>query len=232
MNGVNGWLWPAIVVHSLRVVMPFAQRLVISLPHWLGAGMIDAEVLAMTGDLQWAAQDPLLQAYHDHEWGVPVHDDRQLFELLCLEGFQAGLNWLMVLKKRAALQAAFHGFDIDACAALTDAKLAALQQDPALIRNRLKISAVRANAQAVLRVQQEFGSFAAYLWGFVNGQPIVNRPQTAADIPTQTPLSQNIAADMKRRGFKFVGPVIIYSYLEGAGLIDDHLAGWQGTKAQ
>lgn len=209
-----------------------AQRLGISLLRWLGAGMIDAEVLAMTGDLQWAAQDPLLQAYHDQEWGVPVHDDQQLFELLCLEGFQAGLNWLMVLKKRAALRAAFHDFDIATCAAMTDAELAALQQDPALIRNRLKIAAVRANAQAVLRVQQEFDSYAAYLWGFVDDQPIVNHPQSAADIPTQTPLSQAVAADMKRRGFKFVGPVIIYSYLEGAGLIDDHLAGWQRPKTQ
>ncbi len=181
----------------------------------------------MTSRLAWAERDPLLLAYHDHEWGKPLHDDRALFELLSLEGFQAGLNWLMVLKKRAAINRAFHQFDIARVAKMTADDLAQLQANPELIRNRMKLQAVVTNAQAILRVQAEFGSFDRYLWGFVAGKPVVNRPQTEADIPTQSPLSQQIAKDMKKRGFKFVGPVIIYSYLEGAGLIDDHLEGWQ-----
>ncbi|WP_461215054.1 DNA-3-methyladenine glycosylase I [Lacticaseibacillus sp. GG6-2] len=180
--------------------------------------------------MAWAQQDPLLQAYHDNEWGRPLHDDRALFELLSLEGFQAGLNWLMVLKKRAAIKAAFYDFDIARVARMGDADLARLQADPNLIRNRQKLHAVVANAQAILRVQQEFGSLDQYLWAFVGGRPIVNHPQTEVDIPTQTPLSVRVAKDMKQRGFKFVGPVIIYSYFEGAGLIDDHLMGWQIPK--
>ncbi|MFD1484597.1 DNA-3-methyladenine glycosylase I [Lacticaseibacillus baoqingensis] len=181
----------------------------------------------MVERLAWAAQDPLLQAYHDHEWGVPVHDDRALFELLSLEGFQAGLSWLIVLQKRAAIKQAFYDFELTAVAQMPPAKIDALAQDPQLIRNRLKLQAVVVNAQAIQRVQQAWGSFDAYLWHWVDGKPLVNRPQSQAEIPTQTPLSQTIAKDMKKRGFKFVGPVIIYSYLQGAGLVDDHLAGWR-----
>ena len=178
----------------------------------------------------WATQDPLLTAYHDREWGQPLHDDRALFELLSLEGFQAGLNWLLVLKKRPALRAAFHQFDIDRVAAMTSDELAKLLEDPALIRNRLKLQAVVANAQAIQRIQQTQGSFDRYLWAFVANQPRINRPASEAEIPTRSVLSEQVAKDMKQQGFKFVGPVIIYSFLQGAGLIDDRLAGWHRQK--
>lgn len=180
----------------------------------------------MSEEKHWYDKDPLLREYHDHEWGVPHHDDQALFELLALEMLQAGLNWQMVLRKRAAFRAAFHQFDIDQVAAMQEPDIDALMQRPELIRNRRKLEAIVTNAQAVQHIQQEFGSFDAYLWAFVDGKPIVNRPQREADVASSTPLSAKAAKDMKQRGFKFVGPVIVYSYFEGAGLIDDHLADW------
>lgn len=173
---------------------------------------------------QWWETDPLLTAYHDDEWGRPSHDDRELFELLCLEAVQAGLSWLTVLRKRAAFKAQFADFDIDAVAKMTDAQLAAAMQNPGIIRNRRKLWAIVNNAQAVQNVQVTFGSFDAYVWQFTNGQVIRNRPATGADIPAQTDLSRRVAKDMKQRGFKFVGPTTVYSFLQAAGVVDDHLA--------
>lgn len=180
---------------------------------------------------EWWQSDPLLQAYHDHEWGRPKHDDQQLFELLSLETLQAGLSWVTVLKKRAAFRAQFADFAIDVVAAMPDMALEAAMQNPAIIRNRRKLWAIRNNAQAVQRVQAAIGSFDAYIWGFTGGRQIVNRPRTSAEIPAQSDLSVRVAKDMKTRGFQFVGPTTIYSFLQGAGIIDDHLAGWQQPEA-
>ena len=170
----------------------------------------------------WAGTDPEYQAYHDKEWGRPVRDDRVLFEMLCLEGAQAGLSWITVLKKRARYREVFANFDPVAVAALTDDYLHALLEDPGIIRNRLKVWAFRTNAQAFLAIQAEFGSFSDYLWGFVQGQSIINHPQTMADVPTSTPLSDTIAKDLKKRGFTFVGTTIVYAYLQAVGVVNDH----------
>ncbi|WP_179394442.1 DNA-3-methyladenine glycosylase I [Lacticaseibacillus absianus] len=172
----------------------------------------------------WGDRSPLLKAYHDKEWGVATHSDRDLFELLSLEGLQIGLNWELVLKKRPAFNAAFHHFDIDAVAAMTATDLVPLMADTGLIRNRRKLAAIVRNARAVQVIQREYGSFDAYVWGFTAGQQLVNRPQTAADIPTRTALSAQVAQDMKQHGFTMIGPVSAYSFLQGAGVIDDHLA--------
>lgn len=162
--------------------------------------------------------------YHDHEWGVPVHDDRLLFEMLILEGAQAGLNWETILKRRDAYRAAFKNFDVAACAALSDAELEARMHDDGIIRNRLKIASVRKNARAFMAIQKEFGSFDAYLWGFVGGQPLRNRPQTLRDVPASTPLSDALSKDLKKRGMSFVGSTILYAYMQAVGLVDDHVA--------
>lgn len=175
----------------------------------------------MADEKLWPQTDPLLQQYYDAEWGRPVHDDQKLFEILTLEGMQAGLSWLTVLRKRAAFVSAFHQFDIGSVAKMSDADIDALMQNPALIRSRNKLHSVITNAQAIQAVQNEFGSFDAYLWRFVAGKPIINHPRSNADIPAQTPLSQAIAKDLKKRGFKFVGPVITYSFLQAAGLVND-----------
>lgn len=173
---------------------------------------------------QWWETDPLLTAYHDDEWGRPTHDDRELFELLCLETLQAGLSWLTVLRKRVAFKAQFANFEIAAVAKMTDTQLEAAMQNPAIIRNRRKLWAIVNNAQAVQKVQATVGSFDAYVWQFTAGQVIANRPETSADIPAQTDLSRQVAKDMKQRGFKFVGPTTVYSFLQAAGVVDDHLA--------
>ncbi|WP_262315427.1 DNA-3-methyladenine glycosylase I [Lacticaseibacillus parakribbianus] len=178
----------------------------------------------------WGDRNPLLKAYHDHEWGVPKHDDRALFELLSLEGLQIGLSWALVLKKRPAFNAAFHHFELAPVAAMTDLDLDVLMQDAGLIRNRRKLEAIVHNAGAVQELQREYGSFDRYVWGFTDGQQLVRRPQTAADIPTQDPLSQLVATDMKKHGIKMIGPTSAYSFLQGAGVIDDHLAGWHRRK--
>ncbi len=170
----------------------------------------------------WAKNDLAIR-YHDTEWGVPLHDDRKLFELLVLEGAQAGLSWDTVLAKRENYRRAFDTFDVETVANYDEVKHAKLLQDAGIIRNRLKIAAATKNAQAFLNVQQEFGSFDSYLWGFVGGQPIVNQPHAIADIPASTELSDHISKDLKKRGFTFVGSTIIYAYMQSAGLVNDHV---------
>ena len=171
-----------------------------------------------------AGQDELAH-YHDTEWGVPVHDDRHLFEMLTLEGAQAGLSWEVVLKKRAGYKAAFHDFVLRRVAAMKDAVLEALRDDAGIVRNRLKIFSTRSNAQAVLRIQESHGSFDSYLWNFIDGRPQINHFAGLAEVPASTPLSDKLSKDMKRRGFRFVGSTIIYAFMQGIGMVDDHVAG-------
>ncbi|WP_419181042.1 DNA-3-methyladenine glycosylase I [Gallaecimonas kandeliae] len=171
----------------------------------------------------WCGSDPLYRQYHDQEWGSPVHDDRTLFEFLILEGAQAGLSWITILRKRDAYRAAYQGFDVHKVAAFTEADQQRLLADPGIVRNRLKVAASIGNAQAFIRVQQEFGSFASYLWGFVDGQPIINRFASSAEVPAVTPLAERISKDLKKRGFRFVGPTIIYAFMQAVGLVNDHL---------
>jgi DNA-3-methyladenine glycosylase I len=172
----------------------------------------------------WCTADPLYQAYHDSEWGVPVHDDRELFEFLVLEGAQAGLSWITILRKREAYRWAFAGFDPARVAAFSDADLDRLLQDEGIVRNRLKISSARDNAQAFLRIQAEFGSFDAYVWPFIGGRPRVNHPASLAEVPAVTPEAEALSRDLKRRGFRFVGPTIMYAFMQATGMVDDHVA--------
>jgi len=171
----------------------------------------------------WAGEEPLYVAYHDEEWGVPLHDDRALFEFLVLEGAQAGLSWWTILNKRENYRRAFDGFDPAAVAAYDEVKIAALLNDPGIVRNRLKINAAVRNARAFLRVQEEFGSFDAYMWGFVGGVPIVNRWESLRQIPAETAESRALSTDLKRRGFSFVGPTIMYAHMQAVGMVNDHL---------
>jgi DNA-3-methyladenine glycosylase I len=173
----------------------------------------------------WALGDPLLREYHDREWGVPLHDDRALFELLTLEGAQAGLSWLTVLRKRDAYRRAFAGFDPRAVAAFGEADVERLLGDAGIVRNRQKIAATVANARAVLRVQEEHRGLDAYLWSFVDGRPVVERRHAAGDVPAETPLSRRVSRELRRRGFAFVGPTIVYAFMQAAGLVNDHLVG-------
>lgn len=166
-----------------------------------------------------------MRDYHDREWGVPSDDDRHLFEMLALEGAQAGLSWATILNRRAGYRSAFANFDVAKVAAFTDRRLEKLMQDTGIIRNRLKIYGTRTNAQAVVRVQGEAGSFANYLWSWVDGKPVVNRPRTLADLPATTELSDRISKDLKRRGFTFVGSTIVYSLIQSVGIVDDHIVG-------
>jgi DNA-3-methyladenine glycosylase I len=166
--------------------------------------------------------DPLMLAYHDEEWGVPVHDDRTLFEFLILEGAQAGLSWSTILKKRAAYQAAFDNFDPEVVARYRAARQRRLLADRGIVRNRLKIAAAVQNARAFLDVQQEFGSFDAYLWRFVKGRPIVNAPRTMREVPARTEISDALSKDLKRRGFNFVGSTICYAFMQAVGMVNDH----------
>lgn len=163
--------------------------------------------------------------YHDREWGVPVHDDRLLFENLILEGAQAGLSWETVLRKREGYRAAFHGFDIGRCAAMTDDELEALREEPAIIRNRLKIYSVRKNARVFLEMQEAFGSFDVWLWGHLDGAPPVNRPGQLSEMASTSPVSDAISRKLKKRGMSFVGSTIIYAYMQAIGMTDDHVAG-------
>jgi DNA-3-methyladenine glycosylase I len=163
--------------------------------------------------------------YHDREWGVPVHDDQLLFENLILEGAQAGLSWETVLRKREGYRRAFHGFDVGRCAAMEDEELEALREEPAIIRNRLKIYSVRKNARAFLAIQQEFGSFDGWLWGHLDGPPPVNRPGQFGEMATTSRVSDTISKKLKQRGMSFVGSTIIYAYMQAIGMTDDHLAG-------
>ena len=171
----------------------------------------------------WCGTDPLYVDYHDCEWGVPAHDDRHLFELLILEGAQAGLSWITVLRKREAYRRAFAGFDPAAVAAFGPERVAALLQDPGIVRNRLKVAAAVTNAGAFLAVQREFGSFDAYLWR--DRAPRVNRWENQGEIPAVTPEAQALSRDLVRRGFKFVGPTIMYAFMQAAGVVDDHVLG-------
>lgn len=164
-----------------------------------------------------------MRAYHDTEWGAPLHDDRALFELLCLEGAQAGLSWRTVLAKRDNYRRAFADFDIAQCARLTDRRLEALLGDVGLIRNRLKIAAVRDNARAALAAIVEFGRLDAFLWAFVDGQPIRNHWRKSAEVPATTALSERMSKELRRRGFRFVGPTICYAFMQATGMVDDHL---------
>lgn len=172
----------------------------------------------------WSAGDPILEEYHDYEWCKISRNDRFQFEMLCLEGASVGLSWKTIMHKRAAYQTAFHGFDIDACASMTDAELEALLDNPGLIRNRSKIFSVRKNAQAVQRIQRECGSFDAYLWSFSGGKQIDGHWETPREVPTESDVSRKMAADMKKRGIGFVGPVITYSFMQAIGMVNDHLA--------
>src|ERR1700683_2034108 len=163
--------------------------------------------------------------YHDREWGRPAHDDRLLFEMLILEGAQAGLSWLTILRKRANYQKAFAGFDPNKVARFEATRKAALLLDPGIVRNRLKIDSTVSNARAFLAVQREFGSFDRYLWAFVERRPVVNRLPAGRGLPARTDLSDRISKDLKKRGFRFVGTTIIYAYLQGAGVVNDHMRG-------
>jgi DNA-3-methyladenine glycosylase I len=170
----------------------------------------------------WATADPLYIDYHDREWGVPARDDRILFEFLVLEGAQAGLSWITILKKRSAYREAFSEFDPQAVAAFTEERTAALLEHPGIVRNRAKIRSAVQNARAFLRIQEEFGSFDAYIWRYVGGKPEIHHFAAQAEVPAATPLSDAVSRDLKRRGFSFVGSTICYSFLQATGLVMDH----------
>lgn len=171
---------------------------------------------------QWCGEDELYQRYHDEEWGVPCRDDARLFEFLILEGAQAGLAWITVLRKREGYRELFDAFDVNKVARYSDARLDRLLQNPAIIRNRLKVYSARQNARAFLQVQKEFGSFSDYLWAFVDHKPVQNRFTSMAELPARTDLSDRISSDLKQRGFNFVGSTIMYAYLQACGLVNDH----------
>ncbi|MBN1402735.1 MAG: DNA-3-methyladenine glycosylase I [Anaerolineae bacterium] len=173
----------------------------------------------------WAGDDPLMVAYHDREWGAPVHDDRTLFEFLILEGAQAGLSWTTILRKREDYRRALDGFDIQAIAAYGEADLARLLGDPGIVRNRRKLEATIRNARACLAIQAECGSLDAYLWQFVGGTPIQNAWTALSQIPSQTDASRAMSRALKKRGFGFVGPTICYAFMQAVGMVNDHLVG-------
>jgi DNA-3-methyladenine glycosylase I len=175
---------------------------------------------------EWVVEtDSLYVAYHDEEWGVPSHDDRHLFELLTLEGAQAGLSWSTILHKRDGYRAAFDGFDPEAVARYTPNDVERLLGDPGIVRNRMKIESAVTNAARVIELQEELGSLAAYFWQFVDGTPKVGRWRTIAEIPAETGESRALSRDLKRRGFRFVGPTICYAFMQSVGLVDDHVVG-------
>jgi DNA-3-methyladenine glycosylase I len=194
--------------------MPLAWR-----PPSNGSGVLPPEQPARCA---WVGRDPLYQAYHDEEWGVPVHDDRLLFEFLVLEGAQAGLSWLTILRKREGYREAFARFHPEVVAAFGPADVERLVTDPGIVRNRLKIQSAIDNARAFLSVQEEFGSFDAYVWGLVDGETIQNEWRTTADIPAKTAEAELMSADLKKRGFRFVGPTICYAHMQATGMVNDH----------
>lgn len=171
----------------------------------------------------WAGEDPLYIQYHDEEWGRPAHDDRHLFEMICLEGAQAGLSWITILRKRENYRTAFDNFDAAAIARYDDAKIAELLQNPGIVRNKLKVNAFVKNARGYLAIQEEFGSFDRYIWQFVGGKPILNHWDTLAEVPPQTAESEAMSKDLKKRGFTFVGPTICYAFMQACGMVNDHL---------
>jgi len=170
----------------------------------------------------WVTDDPLYVSYHDNEWGVPVHDDVKLFEMLILEGAQAGLSWLTVLKRRETYRKAYNGFEPVQIAQWDKKKIESLLQDPGIIRNRLKVEAARTNALAFLQVIKEFGSFNEFIWSFVGGKPIQNSWKTLKEIPANTPESDIMSKELKKRGFKFVGSTICYAFMQAVGMVNDH----------
>ena len=170
----------------------------------------------------WPGDDALYVAYHDEEWGVPVYDDQALFAKLLLDGAQAGLSWITILRKRANYYAAFDDFDPHKMARYDDARIAALLANPGIVRNRLKVNAFVKNARAYLKLQDEIGSFSDYLWGFVGGKPIINAWKTMAELPATSPESEAMSKELKKRGFSFVGPTICYAFMQAVGMVNDH----------
>jgi DNA-3-methyladenine glycosylase I len=173
----------------------------------------------------WAGSDPLYQAYHDREWGVPLHEDQRLFEFLCLEGAQAGLSWLTILKKRDNYRSAFADFDPQRVARFDRRRIERLLHNPGIVRNRLKVEAAVSNARAFVRVQREFGSFDTWIWSFVDGVPLQNRWRRMSELPAQTPLSVTISKELRQMGFRFVGPTIVYAHMQATGMVNDHVVG-------
>ena len=171
----------------------------------------------------WCGTDPLYVSYHDEEWGVPVHDDRKLFEFLILEGAQAGLSWITILRKREAYREAFAGFDPEQVARFDGRRVRSLLANPGIVRNRLKVESAVTNAKAFLKVQDELGSFDEYIWKFVDGKPRKNRFRSMADVPPKTPEAEAMSKDLLKRGFRFVGPTICYAHMQATGLVNDHL---------
>ena len=176
----------------------------------------------MKNRCQWCGRDPLYIAYHDDEWGTPVHDDRLLFEFLILEGAQAGLSWITILKKRENYRRVFHGFDCDRIAGYTEKDINRLLADSGIVRNRLKIESAIRNARGVIKIKEEFGSLDSYLWRCVEGIPIQNKWKTMAELPAKTEISEMMSKDLKKRGFNFVGPTICYAFMQAVGMVNDH----------
>lgn len=173
----------------------------------------------------WCGTDPLYVKYHDEEWGVPVRDDKTLFEFLLLETFQAGLSWITILRKRENFRKAFDDFDYKKIANYKQPKIDSLLQNEGIIRNKLKVQSAVTNAQNFIEIQQEFGSFSSYIWGFVNGESIKNAYNSHSEIPANTELSDEISKDLKKRGFKFVGTTVVYAHLQATGMVNDHVTG-------
>ena len=171
----------------------------------------------------WCEKDDLYRKYHDEEWGKPRYEDAAIFEFLVLESFQAGLSWYTILKKRENFRAAFDDFNYHKIAEYTDEKVEKLMQDAGIVRNRLKVLATVNNAQRFLEVQAEFGTFSKYIWSFVDGKPIVNNPQTLKDVPATSEISDQLAKDLKKRGFKFLGSTVMYAHMQATGMVDDHV---------
>lgn len=176
----------------------------------------------MENRCEWSGKNEIMSKYHDEEWGKPLHDDQKLFEFLILEGMQAGLSWLTILRKREAFREAYENFDVQKVAAFNQQKVDELMANAGIIRNRLKIEASINNAKRFLEVAKEFGSFDRYIWGFVNNQPNINRWQKSSEMPARTELSDLISVDLKKRGFKFVGSTVVYSHMQATGMVNDH----------
>ena len=173
----------------------------------------------------WCGDDPTYVAYHDKEWGVPVYDDQVQFEFLLLEGAQAGLSWSTILNKREGYRKAFAGFDVEKVARFTRKRVEKLLANPAIVRNRLKVESAVTNAQAFIRVQEEFGSFSEYIWSFVDGTPVQNKFRKDSDVPATSPVSDALSKDLRKRGFRFVGSTIVYAHMQATGLVNDHVVG-------
>jgi len=174
---------------------------------------------------EWCGSDPLYRAYHDREWGVPVHDDRRLFEMLTLEGAQAGLSWLTILRKREGYRRAFEAFDFERIASYSDGEVERLLADAGIVRNRLKIESVIRNARGVLKIREEFGSLDAFLWRYCGGAPRQNAWRAMGELPASTEQADRMSKDLKRRGFNFVGPKVCYAFMQAVGMVNDHVAG-------